>query len=127
MHHRLTSVAFPHGNSKAGLAVKHAKRLFQGNVSSNGNLEYLAMTRALLTYRNTPNRGIGFSHAYMLLGRSLRKSLHTRPPLNSANDLYSTWKEIANYRKLALVRRSSKVEKILSEQVKEHAPLEVCD
>ena len=49
VYHRLTSVAFPHANTRAELAVKLAKRTIMGNVWSDRNLDTLAVTKALLT------------------------------------------------------------------------------
>ena len=72
----------------------------------------MTMTRAILTYRNTPDRGTGLSPAYMLLGRNLKDFSPTRPPINTADELLSTWKEVANYRELALAKRSVKAEKV---------------
>ena len=54
VHHRLTSVGFPHANTRSELAVKSAKRLLRNNMSPTGGLENVAVTRAVLTYRNTP-------------------------------------------------------------------------
>ena len=90
VHHRLQSVAFSHANARVELAVKDAKKLPQENMSSDGKLDNLAVTRSLLTYRNTPDRDTRLSPTFMLLGRNLRNFLPTRPPLNSANDLCST-------------------------------------
>ena len=87
----------------------------------------MTMTRAILTYRNTPDRGTGLSPAYMLLGRNLKDFSPTRPPINTADELLSTWKEVVNYRELDLAKRSAKAEKVWSEHTKDHAPLEAGD
>ena len=131
VYHRLTSVGFPHANTRAELAVKSAKRLLRDNVSPNGSLDNVAVTRAVLTYRNTPDRDTGLSPAYMLLGRQLKDFLPSKPdhlpPLGSHKDLSSTWQEIAEWRELALAKRSAKDQENLSTHVKEHAPLELGD
>ena len=62
----------------------------------------------------------------MLLGGNLRDFLPTKPFLLRANDLSSTWKEIADYRELALTKRATKNQEQWSEHVKEHAPTSVC-
>ena len=51
------SVVFAHSNTRAELRVKTAKRLLRDNMSSTGKLDTLALTKALLTYRNTPAKG----------------------------------------------------------------------
>ena len=131
VHHRLTSVGFPHANTRAELAVKSAKRLLRDNVSPTGGLDNVAVTRAVLTYRNTPDRDTGLSPAYMLLGRQLKDFLPSKPdhlpPLGSHKDLNSTWQEVAEWRELALAKRSAKDQENLSTNVKEHAPLELGD
>ena len=70
--HRLTSVAFQHANCRAEVAVKSAKRLIRDNVKHDGRLDSVKLTRALLQYRNTPDRATGMSPAELLLGRQLR-------------------------------------------------------
>ena len=75
IHHRLTSVAFPHANCRAEVAVKTAKRLILDNVQGDGRLDSVRLTRALLQYRNTPDRASGMSPAELLLGRQLRDFL----------------------------------------------------
>ena len=54
--HRLSSVAYPHSNQRAELTVKSMKRLIRENTSSNGNLNNDRFLRALMQYRNTPDR-----------------------------------------------------------------------
>ena len=55
VHHRLTSVAFPHGNCRAEIAVKTVKRITAGNVGSDGDVDVDAVQRAILQYRNSPD------------------------------------------------------------------------
>ena len=87
IEHRLTSVAFPHANCRAEVAVKTAKRLIRDNVHADGKLDRVGLTRALLTYRNTPDRDTGLSPAEILLGRQLRDFL---PPGKAARDRSGT-------------------------------------
>ncbi len=39
IHHRLSSVAFPHSNCRAEVEVQSVKRLITGNVGQNGDLD----------------------------------------------------------------------------------------
>ena len=82
--------------------------------------------RALLTYRNT-----GFTPAFLLLGMQLQDFLPSKPnqPLafTSSKDLSSTWQSIAEWRELALAKRSARDQENLSTHVKEHVPLELGD
>ena len=54
--HRLTFVGFAHANTRAELAPKYAKRLLRDHVSQSGGLYNIAVTMAVITYRNTPDR-----------------------------------------------------------------------
>ena len=99
-------------------------RFISDNMSSIGNLDNMAVTKALLMYRNSPDRDTGQYHAYLLLGCNLRDILPSKPALGSANDLSSTWLEVAVYSELALDKRSAKAKEI--NHIKEHAPLEIC-
>ena len=63
-----------HASTRAELGVKKAKRLLRDSMSSNGKLDNVAVTRALLTYKNTPDRDTGLAPTYMLLGGILRNS-----------------------------------------------------
>ena len=131
VQHRLTSVGFAHANTRAELAVKTAKRMLRDNMSPTGGLDNVAVTRAVLQYRNTPDRDTGLSPAYMLLGRQLKDFLPSKPnhlpPLSSHKDLSATWQNVAEWRELALAKRSAKDQENLSEHVKDHAPLALGD
>ena len=63
VHHRVSSVGYPHGNTRSEIAVKSAKRLLRANINERGDLDMVAIMRALLEYRNTPDRDIGLSPA----------------------------------------------------------------
>ena len=73
--HRLSTAYNPRSNLRAELGVKTIKRLLRDNIGKQGSLDTDRMGRALLTYRNTPNKEIGLSPAQMLYGRNLRDHL----------------------------------------------------
>ena len=63
VHHRLSSVAFAHSNYRAEVAVKSMKRLLAGKTGPTGTLNSDTFLRALLQYRNTPDRDTKLSPA----------------------------------------------------------------
>ena len=58
---------------------KSAKRLLRANMNERGDLDSVAITRALLEYRNTPDRDVGLSPAELLYGRNLKDFLPDKP------------------------------------------------
>ena len=72
VRHRLSSVAFPHSNQRAELAVKSMKRLLRENVGIDGKLNTDSFQRAVMQYRNTPDRDTGRSPSQVIFGRELR-------------------------------------------------------
>ena len=69
VHHRLTSVAFPHGNCRAEIAVETVKRIIAGNVGADSNINIDAVQRAILQYRNSPDPATKKSPATCLFSR----------------------------------------------------------
>ena len=73
--HRVSSVAYPHSNQRAELAVKSMKRLCRENTSRDGSLNNDRFLRAVMAYRNTPDRDTERSPAQVIFGRELRDFL----------------------------------------------------
>ena len=48
VHHRLSSVAFPHSNSRAEVGVKTSKRMIMDNTDARGRLDTDKFQRAML-------------------------------------------------------------------------------
>ena len=71
IHHRISSVANPHANSREELRVKTVKRMLHDNVSITGELDRAKFSQVLLQLRNTPDRDTRVSPAMPLYGREL--------------------------------------------------------
>ena len=59
IHHRLTSVGFPHADQKAERSVGTAKRVIRDAVKHNGELDTFTLVKGLLTLRNTTDQDTG--------------------------------------------------------------------
>ena len=79
IHHRLCSVANPHANTRAEVAVKTVKRMIRDCRGLGGKLDSAKFSQALLQYRNTPDRDTRMSLAMGLFGRQLRDFIPRRP------------------------------------------------
>ena len=75
VRHRVSSVAYPHSNQRAELAVKSMKRLCRENTSQDGSLNNDRFLRAVMCYRNTPDRDTERSPAQVIFGRNLKDFL----------------------------------------------------
>ena len=75
VRHRVSSVAFPHSNQRAELAVKSMKRLCRENTNQDGSLDNDRFLRAVMSYRNTPDRDTKRSPAQVIFGRNLKDFL----------------------------------------------------
>ncbi|CAL4173307.1 unnamed protein product, partial [Meganyctiphanes norvegica] len=124
VHHRLSSVAFPHSNCRAELGVKSMKRLLTGNTGKGGSLDSDAFRRALLQYRNTPDRETRLSPAMCLFGRHLRDFA---PMLPGKYLPHNAWLEALNAREDALRNRHMRTHDRLSEHTRRLPPLRVGD
>ena len=130
VHHRVSSVGFPHGNTRSEVAVKSAKRLLRSNITDRGDLNTVGITRALLEYRNTPDRDIGLSPAELLCGRQLKDFLPDKPDkfrTPKHEHLMESWRNVAEWRENALSRRGIKIMDKLTEHVKDLPPLQCGD
>ena len=124
VQHRLTSVAYPHANSRAELGVKSMKRLLVDNTGVNGSLNNDAFQRALLQYRNTPDKTIKLSPSQCIFGRNIRDFVPIHPGKYCP---HPTWKETLQAREEALRIRHMKVSENLSEHTRCLPPLKVGD
>ena len=79
IHHRKSSVGFPHANQKAERSVGTAKRVIRDAVGISGELDTTKLVKGLLQLCNTPDPDTGLSPAKMLLGRQLRDFIPAKP------------------------------------------------
>ena len=123
-HHRLSSVAFPHSNCRAELGVKTVKRLLTDNVGPNGNLDNNAFNRALLQYKNTPDRDTKLSPAMCVFGHQIRDFI---PVLPHKYTPHRSWRDTLEAREEALRKRHIRAHERLSENTKRLPQLKIGD
>ena len=124
VHHRLSSVAFPHSNNRAEVGVKSAKRIITNNTGPNGCLDVNAVQRAILLYRNTPDPTTKLSlPSYSLdgpLGILSQYYLDNTSP-------HKTWQESLLVREEVLRNRHMLAHERCSKHTRRLQALIVCD
>ncbi|XP_014678331.1 PREDICTED: uncharacterized protein LOC106818127 [Priapulus caudatus] len=105
VRHRVSSVANPHANCRAELAVKTVKRMLMDNITAAGSLDVDKFQRALLMYRNSVDPETKSSPALILFGRPIRDAIPI--PLGRYSP-HETWTELMSHREMALARRHSR-------------------
>ena len=120
--HRMSSVAFPHSNCRAEVAVKTVKRLITGNTGPNGTIDTNEFAAAMLTYRNTPDPETRMSPASVIFGRPIRDLIPIMPGKYLP---HATWQETLAAREEALKKRHVKAAERWSEHTRRLPPLAV--
>ena len=122
VHHRLSSVAHARSNGRAELGVKTVKRLMMENTGPNGDLSNDAFQRAMLQYRNTPDRDTRLSPAMCVFGRHIRDFIPVLPHKYRPKGI---WSNTLTAREDALRNRHMRTQERLSEHTKRLPPLRV--
>ena len=124
IHHRLSSVAFPHSNFRAEIGVKSIKRLITNNVGPKGDINVDTFQSALLQYRNTPYQDTNLSPAMYIFGRPTRDLI---PILPGKYHPHQTWRESLLAREEASRNRHMVNHEKWKEHTKHLPPLHIGD
>jgi hypothetical protein len=119
---RISSAYFPHSNTRAEVAVKTVKRMIRSHVGPGGSLSNEGFARALLQYRNTPDRDLKMSPAQVVFGHSVRDFI---PGQLGNYQPRQEWKLTSEMREKALARRHLRKEESLEIATRSLAPLTV--
>ena len=126
VHHRVSTPYNPHANCRAELGVKTMKRIIRENVGSDGNLRTPKFVKAMLQYKNTPDRDWGISPAECIFGRQLTDYLLVSKQ-NFLQNCSNEWKCTLEERERAFKPRYSALEKRWRQNTKKLQPLNVGD
>ena len=121
---RLSSAYFAHSNQRAELGVRAAKRMLRENLTPTGSLDSDKFLRALLTYRNTPDRDTGKSPAQIIFGHPIKDFFPVHPQKFQPRP---EWLLTAEQREIALARRHARQGAVLTEHTKVLKPLSMSD
>lgn len=124
VHHRLSSVAFPHSNCRAEVGVKTIKRMITGNTGKDGTINIDAFQKAILQYRNTPDPTTKLSPAICIFGRPIKDLI---PVLPNKYRPHHTWTDSLRLREEALRHRHMIQQERWSEHTRALTPLRVGD
>ena len=124
VHHRKSSVAFPHSNCRAEVGVKTVKRLICSNTLPGGGLDTNALQRAILQYRNTPDPETKLSPAMCVFGRPIKDFI---PVLPGRYEPHPTWKDTLAAREEALRNRHMRAAERWTEHTRVLPPLVIGD
>lgn len=124
IHHRLSSVAFPHSNCRAEVGVKTVKRMISSNTGPCGELDVDLFQRAILQYRNAPDATTKLSPAQCLFGRPIKDFI---PILPGKYRPHPTWMETLQSREEALRNRHMQAAERWAEHTRLLSPLRVGD
>ena len=107
VEHCLSSVANPHCNCRAEIAVQQVKRLIAENCGPSGSLDVDSFHRTMLSYRNTLDPYTKVSPAMAVFGRQVRDRLPALPghynPHNTGHELLDHREHAANHGDLVQV------------------------
>ena len=124
VHHRLCSVDYPHGYSRAEIGVKTVKRALASDTPDSGDLDTDRFQRAMLTYRNTPDPVTKISPAIAVFARPIKDLI---PVLPGKLKLHAYWDSLLDDWKATMASRGAKEHDKWSEHTHHLTQLQVGD